>query len=1204
MVKLSQQLNGRLQEQRPTRTQRVASKQQEQEERATFENLKARANAKQQQLSGLTINQYEKEYNLLDPKLKRFFSTPETLRIEKTERIDTTKQTIQERLAFADQKLLEEKLKFEKDITKARERYGRDKKRNRVKARERLDEKEHRLEDEFDEDEAKWKGYKEGLQKGSKELDKNKDVTFKSIDDFAWDIARFEEDREEARNDKKAFDRKQKDEIKRLEEQGFTPQIIKKSFKGKPTSIELTFFNPKTKQIKKVAKFDVKAPIDVSGLKRVGFSQPQTRTVEFGGKSFSFQSRIGIFKEKSGEIVTPFQKTGITEQDLIKQNKNIISNTNKERISINHKIPQAQYGSWNYNAEMGLFSTPSEPSGQATAIFRSPTINEKTAIDTAQKKGDYYGHLITGLPAQYLQTLGGISSKQIGMKDLEESGALDSTLNILNPKTHYKIWDANYKIKQEIKDISPFIKKYDIAFEDYEKVKITQTQVNKGIVSDEQILISNQASSKVNAIIKALESETNYKSYKSRGRIITIDELVGKSPQVNNALQFAYGGATGVSKMLPYLTPPTRIIMGADLTMQGLDKGTKAMTTVDQAVAFGTTGLGMFVTYSGVKGLMPDISKTITATTTKGLTTRKALTHTGIIGLSSGVGVLDAYGNYKRSKNIYQAVGSGVGTTTTLLGGAYFKPALRKINDWERTIGKERLRTPKLDAKPFARKSGGEKGYIEEVFMKRYTGLKLKDARTWKPFLKRQQKGSFLSREYRIIDPKVEARFKGMDKVTYWKWKGNKQIKVTESTETFPKDTPSQHKQWFDQSSKIKQFYIPKKTLKEFLKDHKSFGYSATDKAWTGKEYADDILTDAKLYGKSWKMSQKDIPKKIKVGGAYQFSSGKGLSPAFLRIGNKEMRLMQIDGNTAQSPTVYANYFKGSQVNPAKAEIKALSKALKDAGAKDPYLKYYILSKTAKAGNIQLPIGKHEVEGVLEFTKRIPIRSHYYFKFGGRNVMIEDQIFTQSHNTKHIEKIVNKIISIRGGGEGTTKLPTTLPSYSTLTSVAHVPSISKVLSKMAYSPPQSKIMSIKEILKASEISKVSNLYNSYKPSLPKSSKISDPTSIVSKIISNIKSPTSSPAVSSISLTSSIQKIISSDPIPPSNPALAYLIYGKRKKKKEKKKRKKALFERLYLPDFTSRALGLEAVTVTQKQAQRQLKRLLSGLEIRRAVKIK
>lgn len=49
---------------------------------------------------------------------------------------------------------------------------------------------------------------------------------------------------------------------------------------------------------------------------------------------------------------------------------------------------------------------------------------------------------------------------------------------------------------------------------------------------------------------------------------------------------------------------------------------------------------------------------------------------------------------------------------------------------------------------------------------------------------------------------------------------------------------------------------------------------------------------------------------------------------------------------------------------------------------------------------------------------------------------------------------------------------------------------------------------------------------------------------------------------------------------------------------------KSVYDQAYLPDFTSRALGLEAETLSQKQAQRRLKKLLTGLEIRRSVKIR
>jgi len=53
-----------------------------------------------------------------------------------------------------------------------------------------------------------------------------------------------------------------------------------------------------------------------------------------------------------------------------------------------------------------------------------------------------------------------------------------------------------------------------------------------------------------------------------------------------------------------------------------------------------------------------------------------------------------------------------------------------------------------------------------------------------------------------------------------------------------------------------------------------------------------------------------------------------------------------------------------------------------------------------------------------------------------------------------------------------------------------------------------------------------------------------------------------------------------------------------------RKKKKSKFDFAYLPDFTARALGLEAETVSEKQAQTRLKKLLTGFEIRRGVVIK
>jgi len=59
-----------------------------------------------------------------------------------------------------------------------------------------------------------------------------------------------------------------------------------------------------------------------------------------------------------------------------------------------------------------------------------------------------------------------------------------------------------------------------------------------------------------------------------------------------------------------------------------------------------------------------------------------------------------------------------------------------------------------------------------------------------------------------------------------------------------------------------------------------------------------------------------------------------------------------------------------------------------------------------------------------------------------------------------------------------------------------------------------------------------------------------------------------------------------------------------KAKKKKGKLKSRVIQKLYLPDFTSRAIGLSPEELTEKQAMKKLNKLYTGLEIRRGVKIK
>jgi len=328
MAKLSQQLKEKQPDQQ-TRTQRVSQRQTTQRDVKNFESLKAQAQQKQQELSGATFEKYEEEYNKLNPNLKQFFSTPQEVLQQKSERIATTKQTVQEKLSYADQKIAERKEYWNKKISDRvdwwnaepssyRNRENRDGERYRkINHKERLND----YEDDLDEDIAKWQGYKKGLSKGSQELNANKDVSFNDIESYAWDVAGYEEDREEARNENREFKRKQTAKIKDLEKKGYTPQVIERSFKGNPKGVDLSFYNKNTGDWKKVASFDVKGGVDVSKLNKVGYSQPTQRSLTFAGKDYKFQSRVGVYKNTSGDLFTPYEKTGLNENVLIKQSQ-------------------------------------------------------------------------------------------------------------------------------------------------------------------------------------------------------------------------------------------------------------------------------------------------------------------------------------------------------------------------------------------------------------------------------------------------------------------------------------------------------------------------------------------------------------------------------------------------------------------------------------------------------------------------------------------------------------------------------------------------------------------------------------------------------------------------------------------------------------------------------------------------------------------
>jgi len=322
---------------RPTRTQRVAQKQAVQRDvlaEKRFEIAKAKAKEIQktkfqdQTVDGKTIpftledgaNSYSSVYNNLSPDVKQFFDTPAVVLEQKAIRIKTTKETVAEKIDYANERITSAKTRYDEQMEYAISRYKRDQEKNKPDARKDYKERQNTAEDQLEEREEKWKGYKVGLTKGISQLNQNKDISFRDIEQHASDLANYYEDKEEARNKNNQFERDRALEVKELIASGYEANLIEQSYKGNPESVSLGFYNPTTKDWKTVAKVKSTGNIDVSNYDKLGYSDHQERTFSYGGTDFKFKSGIGIYKNKeTGMVVSPYASTGFTEQQLIKK---------------------------------------------------------------------------------------------------------------------------------------------------------------------------------------------------------------------------------------------------------------------------------------------------------------------------------------------------------------------------------------------------------------------------------------------------------------------------------------------------------------------------------------------------------------------------------------------------------------------------------------------------------------------------------------------------------------------------------------------------------------------------------------------------------------------------------------------------------------------------------------------------------------------
>ena len=300
---------------RVTRIQRLRVQLEQRKQREQFEALRQRAkDVQQQKFSNITsLDQYEKEYGLLSPELQQFFETPSQLREQQTQRIETNKGKVQERLSFTDQKLQDIEQKYRQDLQNA----------NEIRDGERRSKRKDDLEDDYEKEREYWIGYKQGLNEGLGKLGSGKDLSYGDIENYADDLGYYRERREEAKNQNRKQKKEQQKKIDDLIEQGYKPQIIQESFKGTPQGTKLYFYNPSSNEFAKIDPIKLQTS-DTKGLQKssLGTAKVQQKIV-LGGKKFTFNLNQQLYTDKSGKLSTTFGELGTTEQavkfDLEKQ---------------------------------------------------------------------------------------------------------------------------------------------------------------------------------------------------------------------------------------------------------------------------------------------------------------------------------------------------------------------------------------------------------------------------------------------------------------------------------------------------------------------------------------------------------------------------------------------------------------------------------------------------------------------------------------------------------------------------------------------------------------------------------------------------------------------------------------------------------------------------------------------------------------------
>lgn len=599
MVKLSQQqaIKDQGGDVRLSRSERVRERQTKQRfllaqarEKTEFERKKSIAQGLQEKefANIKDLKEYGEKYQTLKPEIKPFFSTPEQLGKARTERIGTTKTTVSERVVFANNKLVEAKQKYTLKIAKMRKYY--DEHRDKKDIREWLNREDRDAEDDLEEEEAKWRGYKEGLRQGLGQLNSNKDIPFNEIDSYAWQIADYEENREEARNDKRDFDTSQRKKIAGLIDQGYKPFVIQKSYKGKVEATYLEFHKKETGDWQRIAAF--KVPKQISTLKlqksKLGRVEVQ-RSLFFAGKEFKFKSNLQLFVDPSGKLSTKFGSIGQNEKQIIKQAQDIAfqdwTKVQKGKpYAADFKILTKTDLPFGYGGQQTVSDQPITSLISKEQYFAQQ--DKPSLLKIPKTIVNLYGKIPSG---RYYYTAAGLSLSKTKGKAIDITSQIEKggeKLGEINKEI--KKWAFGSKGRAKLKELdleleTKYQERYQTAFERKEM---------KGLIYQEKTFKEATKEFETSKEAKLLQREYQ-EEYRKKYKQISSDVPILRAGAGGLAMAGVSLGQMGLKAIR---TPKSTVTSGVFVYT-----GLKALKTIPTAVSYAASGgLAIYGTYKFV----------------------------------------------------------------------------------------------------------------------------------------------------------------------------------------------------------------------------------------------------------------------------------------------------------------------------------------------------------------------------------------------------------------------------------------------------------------------------------------------------------------------------------------------------------------------------------------------------------------------------